>query len=171
MFWPQRPQRSQSGIFEFSSFFAVKIVNSSRKYRKDDLFKMTEVEAKELCDRIRQIAYELHVHLWVGYLEKVYENGLKHRLEKAGYHIQTQFPIQVRDVDGFILGDYSADMIVDGLMIELKSVSMLTQSHVAQIINYLKATNQEHGLLINFGSEKFQCRKIIRSISFRENQD
>ena len=129
---------------------------------------MTEDEAKEKCDRIRQIAYDLHVYLGVGYLEKVYENGLRHRLEKVGYEVQTQVPIQVRDEDGFLLGDYLADMIVDGLIIELKAVSTLTQSHIAQVINYLKATEREHGLLINFGSEKFQCRKIARSLSLRE---
>ena len=129
---------------------------------------MTGEEAKEKCDRIRQIAYDLHVYLGVGYLEKVYENGLKHRLEKVGYEVQTQVPIQVRDEDGFLLGDYVADMIVNGLIIELKAVSTLTQSHVAQVINYLKATEREHGLLINFGSEKVQCRKIARSLSLRE---
>ena len=129
---------------------------------------MTEGEAKEKCDRIRQIAYDLHVYLGVGYLEKVYENGLRHRLEKVGYEVQTQVPIQVRDEDGFLLGDYVADMIVDGLIIELKAVSTLTQSHIAQVINYLKATEREHGLLINFGSEKFQCRKIARSLLLRK---
>ena len=50
---------------------------------------MTEQEANEKCDLIRQIAYQLHVYLGVGYLEKVYENGLKHRLEKAGFDVQT----------------------------------------------------------------------------------
>ncbi len=124
---------------------------------------MTEDEAKEKCDRIRQIAYDLHVYLGVGYLEKVYENGLRHRLEKSGFKVQTQVPIQVRDEDGFVLGDYMADMVVDGVIIELKAVTTLMQAHVAQIINYLKATGCEHGLLINFGSEKFQCRKVARS--------
>ena len=128
---------------------------------------MTENEAKEKCDRIRQIAYDLHVYLGVGYLEKVYENGLRHRLEKAGFDVQIQVPIQVRDEDGFILGDYLADMVVDGVIVELKAVSTLMQAHVAQIINYLKATGCEHGLLINFGSEKFQCRKIARSLCFQ----
>ena len=94
---------------------------------------------------------------------------LRHRLEKVGYEVQTQVPIQVRDEDGFLLGDYVADMIVDGLIIELKAVSTLTQSHVAQVINYLKATEREHGLLINFCSEKFQCRKIVRYISLRKS--
>ena len=123
---------------------------------------MTEEDAKRECDLIRQIAYDLHVYLGVGYLEKVYENGLGHRLEKAGYKVETQVPIQVRDEDGFILGDYVADMIVDGIIIELKAVSTLLEIHVAQLLNYLKATGLEHGLLINFGSEKFQCRKVAR---------
>ena len=123
---------------------------------------MTESEAKRKCDLIRQIAYDLHVYLGVGYLEKVYENGLGHRLEKAGYKVETQVPIQVRDEDGFILGDYVADMIAGGIIIELKAVSTLLEIHVAQLLNYLKATGLEHGLLINFGSEKFQCRKVAR---------
>ena len=117
----------------------------------------------EKCNRIRQIAYDLHVYLGIGYLEKVYENGMKHRLEKAGFIVETQVPIQIRDEDGFVLGDYIADMVVDGIIIELKSVSTLFDVHVAQLLNYLKATGIEHGLLINFGSEKFQCRKIART--------
>ena len=123
---------------------------------------MTEKDAKRKCDLIRQIAYDLHVYLGVGYLEKVYENGLGHRFEKAGYKVETQVPIQVRDEDGFILGDYVAVMIVDGIIIELKAVSTLLEIHIAQLLNYLKATGLEHGLLINFGSEKFQCRKVAR---------
>ena len=124
---------------------------------------MTEQEANEKCDLIRQIAYQLHVYLGVGYLEKVYENGLKHRLEKSGFDVQTQVPIRIYDEDGFVLGDYIADMVVDGLIVELKAVSTLLEVHMAQLINYLKATRTEHGLLINFGSEKFQCRKVART--------
>ena len=136
----------------------------SRKERKDRKGEeMTEEKAKEVCDEIRQIAYELHVYLGVGYLEKVYENGLRHRHEKAGFLVQTQVPIQVKDEDGYLLGDYVADMIVDGIIIELKAVTTLLDVHVAQLMNYLKATGLEHGLLLNFGSEKFQCRKIART--------
>ena len=124
---------------------------------------MTEEKAKEVCDEIRQIAYELHVYLGVGYLEKVYENGLRHRLEKSGFLVKAQVPIQVKDEDGYLLGDYVADMIVDGIIIELKAVTTLLDVHVAQLMNYLKATGLEHGLLLNFGSEKFQCKKIART--------
>ncbi|MBQ6109464.1 MAG: GxxExxY protein, partial [Thermoguttaceae bacterium] len=70
---------------------------------------MTEEEANAICDKIRQVAYALHVYLGVGYLEKVYENGLAHRLTKAGMKVETQVPIQVADEDGYVLGDYIAD--------------------------------------------------------------
>ena len=125
---------------------------------------MTEREAKKLCDRIRQIAYEVHKYLGTGYLEKVYENALVHRLQLAGMNVTTQVPMTVRDQDGFVLGEYVADMVVDGLVIELKEVATLLPVHVAQTINYLKAMRIEHGMLINFGSEQFQCRKIVKRI-------
>ena len=125
---------------------------------------MTEQEANKICDKIRQAAYDLHVYLGVGYLEKVYENGLVHRLTKAGMAVQSQVPIQVADEDGFVIGEYVADMVVDGIIIELKSVSKLLQIHLAQLLNYMKAMKLEHGLLINFGSEKFQCKKVAKSL-------
>ena len=125
---------------------------------------MTEQEANKICDKIRQAAYDLHVYLGVGYLEKVYENGLAHRLTKAGMAVQSQVPIQVADEDGFVIGEYVADMVVNGIIIELKSVSTLLQTHLAQLLNYMKAMKLEHGLLINFGSEKFQCKKVAKSL-------
>ena len=125
---------------------------------------MTEQEANKICDKIRQVAYDLHVYLGVGYLEKVYENGLVHRLTKVGMSVQTQVPIQVADEDGFVIGEYVADMVVDGIIIELKSVSTLLPIHLAQLLNYMKAMKLEHGLLINFGSEKFQCKKVAKSL-------
>ena len=136
------------------------------KYAKDaknGRIKMTEQEANMICDKIREVAYDLHVYLGVGYLEKVYENGLAHRLAKAGMTVQSQVPIRVVDVDGFVLGEYVADLVVEGIIIELKAVSTLLPVHTAQILNYLKAMKLEHGMLINFGSEKFQCKKVAKS--------
>ena len=121
---------------------------------------MTEAEANTICDRIRQVAYDLHVYLGVGYLEKVYENALAHRLEKAGMDVKTQIPIRVEDEDGFVIGEYIADMLVDGVLLELKAVATLLPAHASQLLNYLTATGIGHGLLINFGSEKFQCKKL-----------
>ena len=125
---------------------------------------MTEQEANKICDKIRQVAYDLHVYLGVGYLEKVYENGLVHRLTKAGMAVQSQVPIQVADEDGFVIGEYVADMVVDGIIIELKSVSTLLQIHLAQLLNYMKAMKLEHGLLIKKKKKKFQCKKVAKSL-------
>lgn len=123
---------------------------------------MTEEESNAKCDAIRQIAYDLHVYLGIGYLEKVYENGLAHRLSKAGFNVQTQVPMQIHDEDGYILGDYIVDMLVDGIVVELKAVSALQNAHIAQTINYLSAMQIDYGLLINFGSYKFESRKLAR---------
>lgn len=122
---------------------------------------MTDDEAKTICDSIRQTAYELHVYLGVGFLEKVYETALTHRLRVKGLIVETQKRIQIRDFDGFIIGDYVADMIVEGILVELKSVAALQPTHIAQTINYLAATGIRHGLLINFGSQVFECRKLV----------
>ena len=122
---------------------------------------MTDDEAKRICDKIRQTAYDLHVYLGVGYLEKVYENALAHRLTKTGMKVDVQTPIQVKDEDGFVIGDYVADMVADGILIELKSVTTLLPAHVAQTLNYLTATGMRHGMLINFGSTVFQCQKVV----------
>ena len=117
-------------------------------------------EANGICDGIRQIAYDLHVYLGIGYLEKFYENSLAHRLEKAGFDVETQIPIKISGEDGFIIGDYVADMMVNGILVELKAVTNLIPAHVSQLLNYLTATGIKHGLLIYFGSDKFQCKKI-----------
>ena len=122
---------------------------------------MTDDEARKVCDSIRQIAFDLHVYLGVGYLEKVYENGLVHRLGKAGFDVQAQVPVQVIDEDGAVLGDYIADLVANGIVIELKAVESLLPVHTAQLINYLKAMGVRHGMLINFGSKKFQCKKVV----------
>ena len=133
-----------------------------RKELKESM--MTDFDANMICDKLRQIAYDLHVYLGVGYLEKVYENGLARRLSKAGMKVQSQVPIQVVDEDGFVIGEYVADLIVEGIVVELKAVSTLLPIHVAQLLNYLKAMKLEHGMLINFGSEKFQCKKVVKRL-------
>ena len=119
------------------------------------------MEMKALCDRVRQIAYDIHEYHGHGHLEKVYENALTHRLRKAGLQAEQQHPIKVYDQDGTLIGDYLADMLVEGqLIVELKTAKTLGPEHEAQILGYLKSARLEHGLLINFGSYKFQIRKF-----------
>ena len=121
----------------------------------------TPKNVRDLCDRVRQIAYDIHVYHSHGHLEKVYENALAHRLKKAGITVEQQYSIKVYDEDGTVIGDYYADLLVDRwLIIELKTAKVLAPEHEAQIIGYLKSTRLEHGLLINFGSYKFEIRKF-----------
>jgi GxxExxY protein len=121
---------------------------------------------KELCDDVRQTAYNLHIYHAHGHLEKVYENALVHRLRKLGLEVKQQHAIQVFDEDGTLIGDYLADLLVeDQLIVELKTAKALAPEHEAQILGYLKSARIEHGLLINFGSYKFEIRKFVRSES------
>jgi GxxExxY protein len=119
-----------------------------------------------LSDQVRQTAYSIHVYHGHGYLEKVYENALAHRLTRAGLNVKQQHPIKVYDEDGTLIGDYVADLLVEEvLIIELKTAKTLAPEHEAQILGYLKSSRLEHGLLINFGSFRFQIRKFARSES------
>jgi GxxExxY protein len=117
-----------------------------------------------LCDLVRETSFALHCWLRHGHLEKVYENGLAHRLRKVGMRVEQQFPLNVHDEDGTILGEYLADLFVDRrLIVELKACKALTDEHVAQLLGYLRACRTEHGLLINFGAPKLQIRKYALS--------
>ena len=125
---------------------------------------MTEKEIKAFCGRVRQTAYDIHVYLGHGHLEKVYENALAHRLRKLNLNVKQQHPLEVFDEDGTILGEYMADLLVDGLLIvEIKAAKSLAIEHEAQILAYLRSARLEHGLLINFGSPKFEIRKFAWS--------
>ncbi len=117
-------------------------------------------EIKALADQVRQTAYDIHVYHGHGHLEKVYENALAHRLRKAGLEVKQQHPVRVYDEDGTLIGDYLADLLVEGqLIVELKAAKALAPEHEAQILGYLKSARLGHGLLINFGSYRFQVRK------------
>jgi GxxExxY protein len=107
-------------------------------------------DIKTLSDLIRQTAYDIHVYHAHGHLEKVYENALAHRLRKAGLEVNQQYGINVYDEDGTLIGEYAADLLVEGvLIVELKAVKALAPEHEAQVLGYLKSSRVEHGLLIN----------------------
>lgn len=117
-------------------------------------------DIRDLCGRIREIAFAIHVFLGPGHLEKVYENALVHRLTSAGFRVVRQPSVQVRDEDGTLIGECVPDLLVDDIvLLELKAVRHLGAEHEAQILGYLKATSMEHGLLLNFGGHRFQIRK------------
>jgi GxxExxY protein len=115
-----------------------------------------------LCDQVRGVALELHSFLRHGHLEKVYENGLAHRLRKIGLRVRQQQPIQVRDEDGTPLGDFYVDLLVEGsLIIELKARKSLADEHIAQALGYLRASGHRDALLLNFGAPRLQVRKLV----------
>ncbi len=119
---------------------------------------------KELCDRVRETAYAIHLYHGHGHLEKVYENALSHRLRKAGLIVAQQHPLTVFEEDGTIIGEYFADLLVEKcLVVELKACRALAGEHTAQLLGYLKSSKIEDGLLINFGSHKFEIKKYILS--------
>ncbi|HEU4604324.1 MAG TPA: GxxExxY protein [Steroidobacteraceae bacterium] len=124
-----------------------------------------------LADLVRQTAYELHVYHSTGHLERIYENGLANRLRKRGVEVDQQVPLPVYDEDGTVLGTYVADMLVaKTILLELKTVRMLTREHEAQVLAYLKSCRVEHALLINFGSYKFEIRKYANRFSLSNAQ-
>ena len=119
---------------------------------------------KELAAKVGQVAYGVHEYFGNGLLEKVYETALAHRLENSGFKVERQKPLKVFDEDGYCVGEYFVDMLVDEkLIVELKAAKALAPEHLAQTLNYLKITGFPVGLLINFGSYKFERRTVTFS--------
>jgi len=115
----------------------------------------------QLTEQVIGCAYEVHNVLGSGFLEKVYENALLSELAFRGIKAEAQRPLSV-SYKGTVVGEYCADIVVeDSLIIELKAVENLTDVHELQLKNYLKATNIELGLLINFGKSVDVKRKYV----------
>ena len=116
---------------------------------------------QELSHRIINCFYEVYNTLGYGFLEKVYENALYFELINNGMPCRRQVPIKVLYKD-FPVGDYYADIVVeDKIILELKAASALSTEHECQLINYLKATDIEIGILLNFGTKPQFSRKIF----------
>jgi GxxExxY protein len=106
---------------------------------------------EDLTNEILGSFYEVYNKLGFGFLERVYENSLALLLRERGIDVQQQAPISVY-FHGVLVGEYYADILVNDLVIvELKAAETLRQEHLAQLRNYLRATDVEVGLLLNFG--------------------
>jgi GxxExxY protein len=113
----------------------------------------------ELTEVVIGAFFTVYNALGYGFLEKVYVNALKLELEKRGLKVACEFPIVVRYL-GQAVGEYYADLIVNDLVIvEVKATKSLLPEHEAQLLNYLKATRYEVGLLLNFGPKPEQKRR------------
>ncbi len=113
----------------------------------------------EITQAIIGSFYRVYNELGYGFLEKVYENALAIALRKSGFTVAQQFPIDVY-FEGEIVGRYDADLVVnDAVIVELKAARTLDPAHEAQLLNYLKATRYEVGLLLNFSAHKAELKR------------
>ncbi len=119
---------------------------------------------QDLTEKIIKAYYNVYNELGYGFLEKVYENALMIELKSLGLDCEKQKPISV-SFKGHNIGEYFADIIVENkVIIELKAAEGLVEEHEAQLLNYLRATEIEVGLLINFGKNPQFKRKIFENI-------
>lgn len=115
---------------------------------------------EELTGKILKVCFDVSNELGSGYLESVYEKAMFIALRDAGLKAQSQTPLKVM-FRGQIVGEFFADIIVeDTVLLELKAVKALAPEHLAQVMNYLKATGIEVGFLINFGNPKLEYRRF-----------
>jgi GxxExxY protein len=115
----------------------------------------------EITDKIIKAFYHVYNTLGYGFLEKVYENALVVTLRKWGLRADQQQPINVY-FEGERVGEYFADVIVaESVIVEIKAAESLCDAHEAQLLNYLKATDIEVGLLLNFGPKAQFKRKVF----------
>ncbi len=118
------------------------------------------VKHEQLTKQIIQAFYAVYHTLGYGFLEKVYENALAVELREMGLAVVQQAEINVYYA-GVLVGKYYADLLVaDAVIVEIKAVRELLKVHEAQLLNYLKATPYEVGLLLNFGPQAGIKRKI-----------
>lgn len=118
----------------------------------------------EITQKIIGAAYSVGNELGSGFLEKVYENAMMVELEKVGLKAKNQVPLKVY-YKGVVVGDYIADLFVeDSVIVELKSTKNTDGIHKAQVLNYLKASHKQVGLLINFGTPRVTIERIANGI-------
>ena len=116
---------------------------------------------RDITDKIIKAFYNVYNSLGYGFLEKVYENAMMIELRKMDLQVQKQVPIKVY-YEEQLVGQYYADIMVEEtIIVELKAAEGLCEEHEFQLINYLKATELEIGLLMNFGKTPLFKRKIF----------
>ena len=122
---------------------------------------MEELKHHHITEKIIGAAYKVHNTLGSGFLEKVYQNSLAIELQSLNFIVDAEKPIKVYYF-GEIVGNYIADITVDDkVIIEIKAIKELSDIHEVQLVNYLKATGIEVGLLINFGTSVQVKRRVM----------
>ena len=122
--------------------------------------KNTDLLHKDITDDILKAFYHTYNTLGYGFLEKVYENSLSHILRQLNHAVKQQYPVTVY-FEGIIVGEYFADVLVDDkVIVEIKAAEGIAKEYEAQLLNYLRATDIEVGLLLNFGKKPEFRRKV-----------
>jgi len=117
------------------------------------------MDLNEITYKINGAVFEVIRVLGAGFLEKVYENALLIELRKRGLKAESQVPLRV-SYKGEVVGEYVVDILVeDAVILELKAVEQIQKIHEAQLLNYLKATGVNVGLLINFKHPKAEIKR------------
>ena len=120
-----------------------------------------EILYKDLSYKIVGIAMRVHSKLGYGFLEKVYENALMVLFRREGIEAKQQAPITVY-FEEEVVGNYYADILVeDKVILEIKSVENIIDAHIAQSLNYLKATGLRLAIILNFSKEKLEYKRIV----------
>lgn len=115
---------------------------------------------EDLTGKILESCFEVSKELGCGFIESVYEKALLVALKQKGLKVDCQVPLEVK-FRGVIVGEFYADLLVEGkVLVELKAVNNFANEHFAQILNYLKATEIEVGLIVNFGNPKLEYRRF-----------
>lgn len=128
---------------------------------------MSEDEINKISEIIIGCAYAVGNALGNGFLEKVYENALAMELKEKGLDVKQQFPISVF-YKNFVVGEFIADLLIENrVLVELKAVKGIDENHLAQCLNYLKATNLPLCLLINFGKPRVEVKRVFQSVNLR----
>ncbi len=122
---------------------------------------LQDYKHSELTEKLIKAFYKVYNTLGYGFLEKVYEKALLLELKNLDLQVLSQVPIKVL-YNGIIIGEYFADVLVEGkVILEIKAANTLVDEHEAQLLNYLRATNIEVGLLFNFGPKPEIRRKAF----------
>ena len=124
------------------------------------------MEHDDLTRRIIGCAYRVYNAMGYGFLESVYENCLLIELRATGLRVENQVPIKVR-YQGQVVGEFVVDLLVDDrVIVELKAVRTLLMIHEVQLVNYLKATGIDTGLLLNFGEQRVEVKRKLRVLPY-----
>jgi len=126
---------------------------------------------EELTGRVIKVFYKVYNALGYGFIESIYHNSMIIELVREGMTIETEKPIAVL-YDSNVVGTFAADLVVEGkIILELKAKETLHAAHEAQLTNYLRATDVELGLLLNFGKEPAFKRKYFSNAKKRRGSD